>query len=40
MLMLGANTTAVFSAAARMAALPASSKPVVPMTILMPCSAQ
>jgi hypothetical protein len=38
--MFGANTTAVFSAAARIAALPASSKPVVPMTTLMPCSAQ
>ena len=31
---------AVFSAAARIAALPASSKPVVPMIILMPCAAQ
>jgi hypothetical protein len=39
-LMFGANMMAVFSAAARIAALPASSKPVVPMIILMPWAAQ
>ena len=40
MLKLAANTMPVCSAAAAMAALPASSKPVVPITILMPRSAQ
>ncbi len=39
MLMLGANTMAIRSDAAVMARLPASSKPVVPITIFTPAAA-